>query len=95
MSRATTPGGVIHALADETPELALLTAVVRLAVEDAGRGDPEARQWLASVDCLACLSWIAPDMVDPRVIQRRILDALPPPRPWQTGLDIEDEDDAA
>lgn len=91
MTRATTPGGVIHALADETPELALLAAIVRQAAEDAAAGDPEARAWLADKDCLVLLTWLAPEHADPAVIQRRILDALPPPRPWQTGLDLEDD----
>jgi hypothetical protein len=40
-------------LAYESPELALLAAVVKVALEDAREGDDEAREWLASPACRA------------------------------------------
>jgi hypothetical protein len=50
----------IQAVAAEAPEMALLGACLKLAVDDARGGDPEARPWLASDACLAMLSWLLP-----------------------------------
>lgn len=89
MSRATSPSGILHAVAAERPELALIGAMVRLAVDDAGRGDPEARQWLASPACLRWLAWIVPPEVDPLALQGRILARLPPVPAEQVTLPLE------
>jgi hypothetical protein len=56
--------GVFPFIAADSPELALLAAVIKLAVEDAQAGDDEARAWLASPDCRGMLSWPVPAHAD-------------------------------
>lgn len=73
MTRALTPGGLIHGVAGEAPERALIAAIVRQAVDDARAGDAEARQWLAGPACLRWLGWIAPDHADPAAVQAQLV----------------------
>ena len=89
MLRARTPAGIIHAVAADEPELALAAAIVLQAVTDARDGCPDAREWLASADCLRWLAWLAPS--DPVGVQQALLARLPEPRPYQTALDLDDD----
>ena len=93
MTRATTPGALIHATAAEAPELSLAAAIVWQAVTDARDGCPDAREWLASADCLRWLAWLAPNS-DPAEVQRALVASLPDARPYQTSL-VLDCDEAA
>lgn len=93
MTRATTPGALIHATAAEAPELSLIAAIVWQAVTDARDGCPDAREWLASADCLRWLAWLAPS--DPVGVQQALLARLPEPRPYQTAFDLDDFEAAA
>ncbi|ACZ39660.1 hypothetical protein [Sphaerobacter thermophilus] len=89
MSRAVTPGGIIHDVAASAPEAALLAAVIRLAYEDALGGDAEAAEWLAGPVCRAWLHLIAPDGVDVDQVHARLLARLPtraPPGAHAAGL---------
>lgn len=93
MTRAVTPGGIIHAVAADEPELALAAAIVRQAVDDAREGCLEAREWLVSRDCLRWLAWLTPNS-DPAEVQRALVASLPDARPYQTSL-VLDCDEAA
>ena len=73
MTRAQTPAGVIHAEAAAAPELALVAAIVRQAVDDARAGDAEARAWLASEACARWLAWLVPDGADPAAVQAQLV----------------------
>jgi|GEM_PF-3599210 len=77
MSRAVTPGGIIHDVAGYEPEKALLAAVIQLAVEDAQKGDVEAAAWLAGPVCRAWLHLLTPDGVDADEVHERLLAMLP------------------
>jgi hypothetical protein len=54
----------IHTIAVDHPELALLAAALKLALDDARCGDGEAREWLAGPVARAWLSWLLPDYAD-------------------------------
>ena len=73
MTRALTPAGVIHAVAGQEPERALVAAIVRQAVDDARAGDAEARAWLASEACARWLAWLVPDHADPAAAQAQLV----------------------
>lgn len=73
MTRAQTPAGVIHAVAGQEPERALVAAIVRQAVDDARAGDAEARAWLAGPACLRWLAWLTPDHADPAAVQAQLV----------------------
>lgn len=90
MARAITPMGIIHRAAQDAPELSLIAAMVRLAVEDAAGGDPSARQWLGSPACAKWLAWLASGDADPAAVQARILAGLPASQPYQAALDLAD-----
>lgn len=77
MSRAVTPGGIIHDVAASAPEKALLAAVIQLAVEDAQKGDVEALEWLHGPTCRSWLHLITPDDVDAEAVRARLLAMLP------------------
>ena len=89
MTRGPGELDVIHRVAQLKPEAALLAAVIRLAVEDAARGDAEAAEWLAGPVCRAWLHLIAPDGVDVDQVHARLLARLPtrapPGAPTQRG----------
>jgi hypothetical protein len=63
----------IHIVANQAPELALLTAIVARAVTDAKTGDISAVVRIRSQECLDILVWIAPDEIDPRCLPGRLL----------------------
>ncbi|ACZ39684.1 hypothetical protein [Sphaerobacter thermophilus] len=73
MTRATTPGALIHAVAGQEPERALVAAIVRQAVDDARAGDAEARAWLGSEACARWLAWLVPDGADPAAVQAQLV----------------------
>jgi hypothetical protein len=63
----------VHNVDNQAPELALLSAIVARAVADAKTGDISAVVWIRSQECLDILARIAPDGIDPRCLQRRLL----------------------
>jgi hypothetical protein len=66
----------IHATAKQAPELALFTAVVGKAVDDAKAGDSEALEWLGSEACAWYLSHLETDQVVASAIQERLIERL-------------------
>jgi hypothetical protein len=65
----------IHAIAKKHPEQALFAAVIHQALNDARAGDSEAAQWLGSNTCLWYCGHVAPDGVEPTLIQARLIEA--------------------
>jgi hypothetical protein len=63
----------LHAVAKRSGELALLGAIITRAVDDSRAGDVGATVWLCGPECLDILARIAPDGVDPRTLQQRLL----------------------
>lgn len=71
---STAPGiSDIHQVARKHPELALCAAVIHRAITDARTGDVDAVMWLASDGCRWYLSYIAPEGVDPYMIQELLM----------------------
>jgi hypothetical protein len=65
----------IHAIAKRAPEMALCGAVLQLASQDAKSGDQEAEKSLGSDTCLWYCGRVAPDGVEPTLIQARLIEA--------------------
>lgn len=77
--RAASPGGTIRALAGEVPELALVAAILRLAVEDAQAGRRGARDWLSSAACRDWLVYLTPPDADVVGVQAALIRRLADP----------------
>lgn len=59
-----------------SPEMELIAAMIRVAVEDARAGDQEARAWVGSGACHAWLSWLAPAGVDAEGLHERLMKTI-------------------
>jgi len=77
---------VFTAIAADAPELALLAATIKLALDDARCGDPEAREWLAGDECQSMLSWLIPESSKLDSVHAALLARLRPRKPWQSRL---------
>lgn len=64
----------IHHIAKEHPEQALFAAVIQRALTDAKTGDSEAIEWLGSDTCFWYCGHVAPDGVEPRLIQDALIE---------------------
>ncbi len=83
------PADRILAVAKDSPELALLAAVVRQGLDDAQAGDPEAVTWLASDDCIGMLAWLLPPEADPEAVHAALLARIRPWKSWQPRLALD------
>jgi hypothetical protein len=77
---------VLHTIAADAPELSILAAVLKQAVEDGQGGDHEAATWLASDDCRDLLAWLVPEQADVVGVHQALLARLRPRKSWQRRL---------
>lgn len=68
----------LHRVAETAPELALVGAIVKVALDEARCGDEASAAWLASEACLNCLSYLVPNSsVSAESLQRALVKRLP------------------
>ncbi len=72
----------IRTMARDAPELAILAACIKQALEDAQAGDLEAAEWLASPECQSMLSWLIPEHADVAAVHTALLARLRTRKFW-------------